>query len=306
MVWIPGGTFLMGSDKHYPEEGPAHMVRVSGFWMAQTSVTNAQFARFVSETGYVTLAERPLDPAMFPGAPPDLLVPGALVFVRPPGPVEMRNIGNWWSYVPGADWRHPLGSDSSIAALGDHPVVQIAYEDAEAYARWAKLQLPTEAEWEFAARGGMEGAEFVWGAELMPEGKPMANTWQGEFPWQNLRLDGFERTAPVRSFSPNGYGLYEMAGNVWEWTADWYSERHAAPAIRKSCCVPVNPRGGAIAHSYDSREPGNRVPRKVIKGGSYLCAPNYCQRYRPVARFPHSVDTAICHVGFRCVSRDCV
>ena len=301
MKWIPGGDFVMGSDEHYPEEAPAHKVRVSGFWMEECAVTNAQFARFVADTGHVTLAERPPDPAMYPGALPELLVPAGLVFTKPPGRVDMRHIGNWWAYVPGADWRHPLGPDSSIEGMEQHPVVQVALEDVEAYANWAKLELPTEAEWEFASRGGLDGAEFVWGDELMPEGRAMANTWQGEFPWQNLCIDGFEGTAPVGSFAPNGYGLYEMAGNVWEWTSDWYRERHAAP--RKSCCVPANPRGGAMDQSYDPREPAIRIPRKVLKGGSHLCAPNYCRRYRPAARYPHPVDTATCHVGFRCIVR---
>lgn len=304
MVRIPGGSFLMGSDRHYPDEGPSHRVKVSPFRIARTAVTNAQFARFVAQTGYVTVAERPLDPAMYPGAMPELLVPGSLVFTRPPQRVDLRNIGTWWSYMPGADWRHPLGPGSSLAGLDDHPVVQVAHEDAEAYAAWAGLALPTEAEWEFAARGGLDGAEFVWGDELTPGGQHMANTWQGEFPWQNLRTDGYERTAPVTAYKPNGYGLYQIAGNVWEWTADWYRSRHASAQPGKPCCIPQNPRGGDMSESYDSREPESRIPRKVIKGGSYLCAPNYCQRYRPAARYPQPVDTATCHVGFRCVKRE--
>lgn len=303
MVWIPGGVFRMGSDVHYPEEAPAHRVRVSGFWMDRTTVTNAQFAHFIAETGYVTLAERPLDPAMYPGALPEMLVPGGLVFTKPPGPVDMRYFSNWWAYVPHADWRHPFGADSTIAGMDDYPVLQIAYEDAEAYAKWAHAQLPTEAEWEFAARGGLNGAEFVWGAELMPEGRPMANFWQGEFPWQNLCTDGFERTAPVMSFPPNGYGLYDMAGNVWEWTADWYRDHKSSPVLRKACCVPANPRGGPMEQSYDKCQPQIKIPRKVLKGGSHLCAPNYCQRYRPAARFPQPIDTSTCHVGFRCIMR---
>ncbi|WP_245001971.1 formylglycine-generating enzyme family protein [Cupriavidus pinatubonensis] len=304
MVRLPGGSFLMGSDRHYPDEGPSHRVKVSPFRIARTAVTNAQFARFVTQTGYVTVAERPLDPAMYPGALPELLVPGALVFTRPPQRVDVRNIGNWWSYVPGANWRHPLGPGSSVAGLDDHPVVQVAYEDAEAYAAWAGLALPTEAEWEFAARGGLDGAEFVWGDELTPGGQHMANTWQGEFPWQNLCTDGYERTAPVAAYQPNGYGLYQMAGNVWEWTADWYRSRHAGARAGNPCCIPQNPRGADMRESYDSREPESRIPRKVLKGGSYLCAPNYCQRYRPAARYPQPVDTATCHVGFRCVKRE--
>jgi formylglycine-generating enzyme required for sulfatase activity len=304
MTWIPGGAFRMGSDVHYSEEAPVHRVIVSGFWMERVPVTNAQFARFVAQTGYVTLAERPLDPALYPGALPELLVPGGLVFTKPPGRVDMRNIGNWWAYVPGADWRHPQGPDSGIAGLDDYPVVQVAYEDAEAYARWARLELPTEAEWEFAARGGLDGAEYVWGSEFMPDDTPMANTWQGEFPWQNLCSDGFEGTAPVVSFAPNGYGLYQMAGNVWEWTSDWYREHKSAPAPRKACCAPRNPRGGSMEQSCDRRQQQEiRIPRKALKGGSHLCAPNYCRRYRPAARFPQPVDTSTSHVGFRCILR---
>jgi sulfatase modifying factor 1 len=303
MVWIPGGSFSMGSDTHYPEEAPVHKVVVSGYWMDQTVVTNTQFARFVAETGYVTVAERPLDPAMYPGALPELLVPGGLVFMKASRPVDLRHIGNWWAYVPGTDWRHPLGPHSSLAGLDDYPVVQISYEDAEAFAGWAHADLPTEAEWEFAARGGLDGAEFVWGSELMPNGRFMANIWQGEFPWQNLCTDGFEGTAPVRSFSPNGYGLYQMAGNVWEWTADWYREHKLIPAPHKPCCTPANPRGGPVEQSYDPCQPQIKIPRKVLKGGSHLCAPNYCRRYRPAARYPQPIDTATCHVGFRCVVR---
>ncbi|CAG2152267.1 formylglycine-generating enzyme family protein [Cupriavidus numazuensis] len=303
MVWIPGGDFRMGSDHHYADEGPTHTVRVDGFWMSRTAVTNAEFARFVAQTGYVTVAERPLDPAQFPGAMPELLVPGALVFAQPAGRVDIRQIGYWWSYVPGAHWRQPLGPSSSIDGLHDHPVVQIAYEDAQAYAGWAGLQLPTEAEWECAARGGLDGAAYVWGEELTPGGRHMANLWQGEFPWQNLCADGYARTAPAMAFDPNGYGLFQMAGNVWEWTADWYARRHAAEASEKRCCIPRNPRGAHIDESYDRTDPTSHIPRKVIKGGSYLCAPNYCQRYRPAARHPQAVDSATCHLGFRCIQR---
>lgn len=301
-VFIPGGTFTMGSDSHYPEEAPAHPVTVSPFWMDATAVTNADFAAFVAATGYVTLAERPLDPAMYPGADPSLLEPGGLVFRRSRGPVDLRDFHNWWNYLPGASWRHPEGPGSSIAGRLDHPVVQIAFEDAEAYARWAGKELPTEAEWECAARGGLDRAEFAWGDEFAPEGRQMANTWQGEFPWQNLELDGFAGIAPVRSFPPNGHGLHEMTGNVWEWTTDWYRDRHKQPA-KKACCVPQNPRGPSIELSYDPCMPKTRIPRKVIKGGSFLCAPNYCRRYRPAARHAQMIDTATCHLGFRCVVR---
>ena len=234
---IPGGTFLMGSDHHYPEEAPAHRVTVDGFWMDAHAVTNAEFKRFVDATGHVTLAERPANPADYPGAKPEMLAPSSVMFKKAPGPVDLRDHYNWWVYVPGADWRHPRGPASNIRKLMDHPVVHVAFEDAEAYAKWAGKELPTEAEWEFAARGGLDGAEFAWGDEFMPGGKAMANTWQGEFPWQNLLEDGYEWTAPVGSFPPNGYGLYEMAGNVWEWTTDWYPgprRRSRRPAARST------------------------------------------------------------------------
>jgi formylglycine-generating enzyme required for sulfatase activity len=300
MVWIPGGTFLMGSDRHYPEEAPAHRVTVDGFWMDRTTVTNEAFAAFVAATHYVTLAERPLDPADYPGAAPALLVPSSVVFRKSSGPVDLRDPRNWWTYVPGADWRHPQGPASRIDGLGTHPVVQIAYEDAEAYAAWIGKALPTEAEWERAARGGLDGAEFVWGDTLTPHGASMANTWQGEFPWENLVEDGFAGLAPVASFPPNGYGLYDMAGNVWELTTDWYQEHGA---ILHACCTLANPRGAVREDSVDPGAPGTPMPRKVMKGGSYLCAPNYCQRYRPAARMAQPLDTATCHAGFRCIVR---
>jgi formylglycine-generating enzyme required for sulfatase activity len=300
MVWIPGGAFRMGSDRHYPEEAPAHDVSVDGFWMDAHSVTNDEFRRFVDATGYVTLAERPPNPADYPGAKPEMLMPASVVFQKPRQPVDMRNPYDWWGYVAGANWRHPEGPASSLRKKARHPVVQVGYEDAEAYARWAGKELPTEAEWEFAARGGLDGAEFVWGDELAPGGKMMANTWQGEFPRQNLVTDGYEGTAPVGSFPPNGYGLYDMAGNVWQWTTDWYREHGQ---IQQSCCTPHNPRGGDRDMSHDPRLPNIRIPRKVTKGGSYLCAPNYCRRYRPAARMAQPIDTSICHLGFRCVIR---
>ena len=301
MVFVPGGTFRMGSDEHYPEEAPAHDVTVNGFWMMRHTVTNAEFARFVEATGYVTLAERPADPADYPGADPSKLVPSSVMFRKPKGPVSLRDPYNWWTYVAGADWRHPRGPGSTIRALGNHPVVHVAYEDAEAYAKWAGQALPTEAEWEFAARGGLDGAEFCWGSEYMPSGKPMANTWQGDFPWQNLVEDGYEWTAPVGAFPPNGYGLFDMAGNVWEWTTDWYQDHGR---IKRACCTIDNPRGAADPEqSFDPRTPNVRIPRKVMKGGSYLCAPNYCRRYRPAARMAQAVDTSTCHLGFRCIVR---
>ena len=300
MVWIPGGTFTMGSDNHYAEEAPTHRVYVDGFWMDVVTVANRDFGRFVAETGYVTLAERPASSTDYPGAKPEKLLPSSIIFRKPAGPVDMRNHYNWWVYVPGANWRHPRGPASSIARLMDHPVVHIACEDAEAYAAWAGKELPTEAEWEFAARGGLEGAEYVWGDELTPGGLHMANTWQGEFPCRNTLEDGFEYTAPVGSFPAKGYGLHDMAGNVWQWTADWYREHGR---IESPCCTAANPRGAAHDESFDPRQPDLKMPRRVTKGGSHLCAPNYCRRYRPAARMAQPVDTSISHLGFRCIVR---
>ena len=300
MVRIEGGSFVMGSDHHYPEERPAHKVAVDGFWIDRHAVTNREFARFVEATGHVTLAERPADPADYPGADPAMLAPASVVFVPPPGRVDLRNHYNWWQYVPGADWRHPRGRDSSLEGLDDHPVVHVAYEDALAYAQWAGKDLPTEAEWEFAAKGGGDGTEFAWGDELAPDGRHMANTWQGEFPWQAEPADGFLWTAPVGSFDPNGYGLYDMIGNVWEWTSDWYQEHGRIQ--QHACCTLQNPRGAEREASMDPNNPV-QIPRRVMKGGSHLCAPNYCRRYRPAARMAQPVDTSTCHVGFRCVVR---
>jgi formylglycine-generating enzyme required for sulfatase activity len=279
----------MGSDRHYPEEAPAHRVTVAGFWIDPHPVTNERFARFVAETGHVTVAEQAPDAADYPDAHPDLLVPASAVFHAPRSPVDLRDIYSWWTIVPGASWRHPLGPQSSLRDLERHPVVHLAWDDVAAYARWAGAELPTEAEWELACRGGgADGAAFAWGDELTPGGRHMANVWQGDFPVQNLALDGFERTSPVGSFPPNGYGLFDMIGNVWEWTADRYRD-HGEPA---GCCS-----GG------DSVAAAETIVRHVIKGGSHLCAPNYCQRYRPAARMAQPVDTSTSHVGFRCVRR---
>jgi formylglycine-generating enzyme len=278
MEWIPGGTFRMGSNRFYPEERPIRTVRVAGFHMDRAPVTVAAFRRFVADTGYLTVPERPLDPADFPGADPGLLVPGSLVFRRTSGPVDLRDVRQWWEYRPGATWRD--GPD-------DHPVTHVAYADAAAYADWAGKTLPTEAEWEFAARGGLDGATFAWGDEHSPGGHPMANTWQGEFPWQNLLEDGYEGTSPVGAFPPNGYGLLDATGNVWEWTSDYF--HHDGAASSSPCCVPIHP--------------GTNVPSRVIKGGSHLCAPNYCLRYRPAARQAEAADTSTQHIGFRCVVR---
>ena len=302
MIWIPGGTFRMGSDKHYPEEAPAHRVTVSGFWIDRAPVTNRDFRKFVNATGYVTFAETPPDAKDYPGALAHMLKAGSLVFTPPKHPVDLRDWSQWWNFKFGANWRRPYGPRSSISGIDDHPVVHIAYRDAETYAKWAGKELPTEAEWEFAARGGLDGAEFAWGNELMPGGKPMANTWQGAFPHENLNSDGFERTSPVTAFPPNGYGLYDMIGNVWEWTTDWWSTKHEADAA-KPCCIPEDPRVGREPDSYDPCLPKVKIPRKVLKGGSHLCAPNYCRRYRPAARHAEAVDTSTSHVGFRCVIR---
>jgi sulfatase modifying factor 1 len=302
MVWVPGGSFRMGSDHHYPDEAPAHRVTVDGFWIDCVPVTNAEFRKFVSATGHITMAETVPDPKDYPGALPEMLRAGSLVFQRPNQAVERQDWHLWWAFKFGANWKRPYGPRSSISGLHDHPVVHVAYKDAQAYAEWAGKDLPSEAEWEFAARGGLEGAEFTWGDELLPAGKPMANTWQGNFPHENLKLDGYERTSPVTAFPPNGYGIRDMIGNVWEWTSDWYSANHPADAA-KSCCIPQNPRGGGEEASFDPCLPSIRIPRKVLKGGSHLCAPNYCRRYRPAARHPEPVDTSTSHVGFRCVVR---
>jgi formylglycine-generating enzyme required for sulfatase activity len=300
MMWIPGGTFMMGSNDHYPEEAPAHKVTVGAFWMDKYTVTNADFKHFVDETGYVTLAERAVDPADYPGADPELLAPASVVFRKTPHAVSMHDPYQWWQYVPGANWRQPKGPGSSLLGLWRHPVVHVGFEDATAYAEWAGKSLPTEAEWEFAARGGLDGAVYAWGDEYTPKGKFMANNWQGEFPWQNLQQDGYEGTAPVGAFPPNAYGLYEMTGNVWEWTTDWYQDHGK---IQHACCTLSNPRGGRPEDSCDPRVQGAQIPRRVMKGGSHLCAPNYCRRYRPAARMAQPIDTATCHLGFRCIIR---
>jgi sulfatase modifying factor 1 len=288
LVWIPAQTATLGSGRHYPEEGPVRAVAVDGFWIAAHQVTNAEFAVFVDATGYVTVAERPLDPADYPGAPAENLKPGSMVFTRTPGPVNLRHINLWWTWTPGASWRHPTGPRSSIDQRADHPVVHVACEDAEAYAAWAGLCLPTEAEWETAARGGLAGATYTWGDEPERPGQRLANYWHGDFPWRPAA--GYGRTAPVGSYPANPYGLFDMAGNVWEWTSDWYADDRAGDP----CCE---------AGSYDPHQPQFRIPRKVIKGGSFLCADNYCLRYRPAARRPQVVDTGMSHIGFRCARR---
>ena len=302
MVRIEGGKFRMGSDVHYPEEAPARWVEVDDFWIDSHPVTSRDFSRFVRDTGWVTVAEQAPDPAQYPGALPEFLAPASLVFFPTQGPVPLSDIRAWWTYTLGADWRHPLGPDSSLTGLLDHPVVHVAWADVEAYARWAGKELPTEAEWEFAARGKLDGAEYAWGAELQPGGQPMANTWQGRFPFETPKRGGNFRTSRVGAFPPNGYGLHDMIGNVWEWTQDWWST--AAPqAAASPCCAPKNPRGGAAEDSLDRDCAGGDIPRKVLKGGSHLCAPSYCRRYRPAARHAQPVDTSTSHIGFRCVVR---
>jgi formylglycine-generating enzyme required for sulfatase activity len=292
MAWIAGGTFRMGSDDHYPEERPVREVEVAGFWIDEHQVTVAAFRRFVKDTGYVTTAERDLDPDDYPDAHPDLLRPGSLVFTPTPGPVDLRDVTNWWAYVPGAQWRRPEGPGSTLHGRERHPVTHVSAEDAEAFATWAGKALPTEAEWEAAARGGLDGAVYTWGDEFAPDGRMMANTWQGAFPWQNLVTDGYVGTSPVGSFPPNGYGLYDTAGNVWEWTSDPFVMASSSEGDH-GCCAPDGVAPAAA----------ERFPRRVIKGGSHLCAPNYCLRYRPAARQSETVDTSTVHLGFRCVVR---
>ncbi|QEN13020.1 formylglycine-generating enzyme family protein [Mycolicibacterium sp. ELW1] len=281
LVAIPGQTVMLGSDRHYPEEAPARPVTVDGFRIQPRQVTNAEFTEFVSATGYLTVAERPLNPADYPGAPAANLQPGSMVFRRTSGPVDLRHLSQWWTWTPGASWRHPLGPGSSIAKRAEHPVVHVAFDDATAYATWAGLVLPTEAEWETAARGGHEQADYTWGDQPEGPGERLANYWHGDFPWRPE--PGYGRTTDVGSFPPNGYGLFDMAGNVWEWTTDWWA--------------------GSEAASHDPAQPQFTVPRKVVKGGSFLCADSYCMRYRPAARRPQMVDTGMSHIGFRCVKR---
>lgn len=302
MIRIEGGTFMMGSNDHYPEEAPAHPVKVDSFWMDETPVTNGEFLAFVNATSYITFAEKRIEARSYPGAPPQNLRAGSLVFTPPTKPLQSRDIAQWWVFTHGATWRRPLGRKSSIGNILDHPVVHIAFCDAEAYAAWAGKELPTEAEWEFAARGGLDQVEFAWGDELTPGGKHMANTWQGGFPSQNLMEDGFERTSPIRSYPPNAYGLYDMIGNTWEWTTDFWTTHHPEAAA-KPCCIPSNPRNLDPDGSINPAQAQLAIPRKVLKGGSHLCAPNYCRRYRPAARHAQEIDTSTSHVGFRCIVR---
>jgi formylglycine-generating enzyme required for sulfatase activity len=305
MVWVPPGEFTMGSDAPdtWANEHPAHRVRIDGFWMDPTEVTNAQFAAFVADTGYVTVAERPIDwnllkqqlPIGTPKPPDEALQPGALVFTPPDRPVPLDNVGAWWSWTPGANWRQPEGPGSSIKGRDNYPVVQVAWEDAAAYAAWAGKQLPTEAQWEYAARGGSDGTRFAWGDTFRPAGRVMANTWDGSFPHRNTQDDGYVTAAPVKQFPANGFGLYDTAGNVWEWTADYYrDDRHVALAKQE---VVVNPAGPDVPS--DRANPG--VRSRVVKGGSFLCHVDYCESYRPPARRGLDPDTGLQHTGFRCI-----
>lgn len=299
LVPLSGGEFTMGHDDGYPEEAPARRVAVSAFAVERHPVTNVQFAAFVEDSGYVTVAERPLDPADFPGAPRENLRAGSMVFTPTPGPVDLRHLSQWWRWTPGASWRRPDGPGRTTwEQRRQHPVVHVAYEDALAYAQWAGRTLPTEAQWEYAARGGHDDSRrFAWGSEARPGGRRLAKYWEGAFPWANRASDGYERTAPVGTYPPDDHGLLDMTGNVWEWTDDWYAENTDSGG----CCVPRDPRGPGISESYDPLQPQFRIPRKVIKGGSFLCADEYCQRYRPGARRPQMIDTGMSHIGFRCV-----
>lgn len=302
MTWIDGGSFRMGCEAFYREEAPVHAVEVDGFWIDSKPVTVRQFRHFVRDTEYVTVAERTPDPANYPGIDPGLLVAGSLVFQGTSGPVPLTDFRAWWAFVPGACWRRPEGPGSDVRGRDDHPVVHIANEDAAAYAEWAGKELPSEAEWEYAARGGLDGALFTWGDEDHGGDRLLANTWQGRFPWENLGAAGWRGTSKVGSFPANGYGLSDMAGNVWEWTSDFFTPRHPDEAS-SPCCVPSNPRVTSDAESYDHHMPDSHIPRKVIKGGSHLCAPSYCLRYRPAARQGEALDSSTSHIGFRCVVR---
>jgi formylglycine-generating enzyme len=297
MVFVRGGEFIMGSaDGRFPDAQPLHRVRVRSFWMDSTEVTNAQFTRFVDSTGYRTVAERPLDPREFPGVPADRLVPGSAVFAAPARVVMPGQPVRWWRYVAGASWRHPEGEGSSIAQRMNHPVVHIAYDDAIAYAKWAGKRLPTEAEWEYAARGGLKGKEYVWGDEQQPGRKHRANTFQGRFPGGNTGEDGYLATSPVQAFPPNGFGLYGMAGNAWEWVADWYRPDYYALRAGRGP-LAVDPKGPP--DSWDPEEPG--TAKRSQRGGSFLCTDEYCARFRPGARGKSEPGSTANHVGFRLV-----
>lgn len=296
MVSIPAGRFRMGSAEFFPDEQPVHEREVAGFLIDRYEVTNADFAAFVEATGYLTVAERPLEAGLFPGLPAEDLQPGAMVFTASTGPVDLSDWRQWWRWEPGASWRHPEGRDSGIDDRLDRPVVQVSYEDATAYAAWAGKRLPTEAEYEYAARGGIDGARFAWGDEPYPGGEAQANSWIGRFPWDNRGRFG-ATTAPVGSYPANGYGLFDMIGNVWEWTSDYYTSRHVVPG---QAAPRADGRANLLAAT--GGDAGSRIPRRVLKGGSYLCSPDYCLRFRPAARSPQAEDSATTHIGFRCAA----
>ncbi|WP_233206069.1 formylglycine-generating enzyme family protein [Cryobacterium sp. N19] len=324
MIVVPGGEFAMGSQDFYPEEGPVHRATVDTFVLDRSPVTNRQFADFVDSTGYVTVAEQPLDPATFPQLHSDDLVPGSLVFHPTHGPVDLGNWRAWWGWAAGASWRHPFGPDSHIDDRQDHPVVQVCYTDAAAYAAWAGKRLPTESEWEYAARGGLEGQTFAWGDDLRPDGRLMANTWQGSFPYRNTGAAGWTGTSPVDTFPANGFGLFDMIGNVWEWTSsEFLSDHSAVRAAAGALLTPASessltggPAPGSCGEgclcgpssTNEARQSVSSLPlpdpdvRRVTKGGSHLCAPEYCLRYRPAARSPQTEDSATSHIGFRCAT----
>jgi formylglycine-generating enzyme len=297
MVRIPGGRFWMGTTHaEFEDARPVHQVEVKTFWIDRTDVTNEEFARFAKATGYITIAERPLDPKEYPNLAAAELTPGSVVFTPPPNPIPLDNPLAWWKFVRGANWRHPQGPDSDLTGKEKYPVVHIAWPDAQAYAKWADKRLPTEAEWEFAARGGRDRQDYPWGNQLNPGGKWRANTYQGHFPNHNTAEDGYAGVAPVASFPPNDYGLYDMSGNVWQWVSDWYRPDYYAQLSHDE--VAINPQGPA--DSFDPQEPN--VPKRVQKGGSYLCTDQYCQRYMPGARGKGDPETGTNHLGFRCVT----
>ncbi len=305
MAWIPAGDFMMGSarEEARANEKPEHPVKMDGFWIDVKAVTNADFAKFVAATGYKTTAEQPVDWEELkkslapdtPKPPDEQLKPGSMVFTPTEGPVDLREMNAWWRWVQGADWKHPEGPGSDLTGREQHPVVQVSWYDAVAYAKWAGKRLPTEAEWEYAARGGLKGARYAWGEQLVKDGKAMANTWTGEFPYKNTAADGYKGTAPVASFPANGYGLYDMGGNVWNWCSDWYRpDTHARYMLEPSCHNPLGPKA-----SYSIDNP-HQTQERVTKGGSFLCNPNYCESYRPSARRGTPPDTGMSHIGFRC------
>ena len=297
MIWVPGGSFWMGCEGcGMPDARPEHVVTVAGFWMDRAPITNAEFARFVDATRYVTVAERPLDPAEYPGVPRDKLVPGSAVFVPTATPVALDNPLQWWRYTPGANWRHPLGPASSVTDRADHPVVHIAFEDALAYARWIDKRLPSEAEFEFAARGGLDRRKYPWGDELTPAGKAVANTWQGRFPARDRGEDGYLGTSPVTAFPPNGFGLLDMGGNVWQWCADWYRPDTYAARAGSGAAIR-DPQGPS--DSFDPQEPG--AAKRVVRGGSYLCTDQYCARYLVGSRGKAEITSGTSNLGFRLV-----